>query len=249
MSEPDKPPSLSTLEALRQKMDELRKLAEAATPGPWLWPTIGGSQILTGDSWDTVCILCEWPRKKSYDHRMATWEDGRGPAHSEANARYIAAVNPATIIELDAQITALLSAYRGMKEALEPFAKIEFVGNIWQDQHDAAAVLYNDATKTSVRLGDFRRARAALTNSTEAVTRKVRVKPLVWVETEGREHPEWIAVTNIGRDWRVFQAWWGKEDKWGYVAEGGFYHTPDEAKAAAQADYEARVIAALETEE
>lgn len=57
------------------------------TPGPWL-PSRFGSQVLTGDSWSTICTI----------PGPAKWEDQRGDyeqeyewQNQEANARLIAA--------------------------------------------------------------------------------------------------------------------------------------------------------------
>jgi hypothetical protein len=57
------------------------------TPGPWL-PSKFGFQVLTGDSWNTICTL----------RGGAEWGDGRGKyeqeyewQNQEANARLIAA--------------------------------------------------------------------------------------------------------------------------------------------------------------
>ena len=59
----------------------------AHTPGPWIASTFG-FQVLTGDSWNTICTLSGG----------AEWEDGRGKyrpeyewQNQEANARLIAA--------------------------------------------------------------------------------------------------------------------------------------------------------------
>jgi len=72
------------------------------------------------------------------------------------------------------------------------------------------------------------------------------VKPLVWVLDPAREpdFPKWTA-TGFGATYSVFKAWWGAERKWGYVGEDGFCHTPEAAQAAAEADYRARIAAAL----
>jgi hypothetical protein len=55
------------------------------TPGPWITNSFG-TQVLTGDSWNTVCEIYT-----SKDHRLASWEDGRAATSVEANARLIAA--------------------------------------------------------------------------------------------------------------------------------------------------------------
>jgi hypothetical protein len=62
------------------------KLGEYPTKGPWI-PSVWGTQILTGDSWQTVCVFYE----AKNDHRLAEWEDGVGKAkHNSANADFIA---------------------------------------------------------------------------------------------------------------------------------------------------------------
>lgn len=78
----------------------------------------------------------------------------------------------------------------------------------------------------------------------------VSVKALEWknVAVDGG-FPRFQATTPFGQTREIFVSWWGKEGKWGYVytatEEGPYFHTADEAKAAAQADYEARVRSAL----
>ena len=75
----------------------------------------------------------------------------------------------------------------------------------------------------------------------------VKVKPLEW-----RLHPDGDAqryegISTVGNNYVVFMAWWGKHRKWGWVGNGEFHDTLDTAKAAAQADYEQRIISALIT--
>lgn len=91
------------------------------------------------------------------------------------------------------------------------------------------------------------RAIEAYLSAAHAPQGGVRVKPLEWVTEPGRgeEFPGWVAETAFGKEYRVFKAWWGKENKWGFVGDEGFAHTADQAKAAAQADYEARILSAL----
>ena len=72
-------------------IEELKRLAEAATPGPWeiddMLADITGIEV-----WSTDGMLCE--------------------SISEENARYIAAANPAAVLEL-------IDIYYGCKDALE----------------------------------------------------------------------------------------------------------------------------------
>ena len=81
--------------------------------------------------------------------------------------------------------------------------------------------------------------------------RGVGVKPLVWEETEGKSYRQ--ANCSIGQyqiSWLVeFECWQlAMPPKAGQAWRGNFSHYPhkDAAKAAAQADYEARILAALE---
>jgi hypothetical protein len=76
----------------------------------------------------------------------------------------------------------------------------------------------------------------------------VRVKPLEWEEEPDRDpnYPKWTADTGMGKHYFVFKAWWGSQQKWGFAGVDGFYHTKDAAKAAAQADYAARIMAAID---
>lgn len=76
------------------------------------------------------------------------------------------------------------------------------------------------------------------------------VKPLVWELDPDRpeDYPKWTAATEFGKTYSVFKARWGAQDKWGYVGEDGFCHTPEAAQAAAEADYRARIAAALEVD-
>lgn len=74
----------------------------------------------------------------------------------------------------------------------------------------------------------------------------VRVKPLEWRLEDERDadFPRWNAEWN-GIVFSVFKAWWGSKSKCGFVGGGDFHHTEEAAKAAAQADYEARILSAL----
>lgn len=93
------------------------------TPGPWI-PSKFGFQVLTGDSWNTVCSL----------KGAAQWEDGRGKyeqeyewQQQEANANLIAAAPE--LYESLKEVFALLNEhepvwylqghYKRMKAALE----------------------------------------------------------------------------------------------------------------------------------
>ena len=96
--------------------------------------------------------------------------------------------------------------------------------------------------------GLLRGAREALAMvQAEAAPVAVRVKPLVWQMEKGRQDdcPQWIADVDAKR-YEVFKAWWGDQDKWGFVAMGKFYHTEDAAKAAAEADHAASILSQID---
>src|SRR5690606_24953660 len=73
----------------------------------------------------------------------------------------------------------------------------------------------------------FAEVRAALrSQSPEPSSSEVRVKPLEWVLQEDRdpEYPRWNAEA-IGTRYSVFKAWWGTQNKWGFVSCDGFHDT------------------------
>lgn len=88
----------------------------AHTPGPWVSSTFG-FQVLTGDSWSTICVL----------KGSAGWKDGRGAyeqeyewQNQEANARLIAAAPDL----LDA-LNEILAYSGGANSALEDIYVME----------------------------------------------------------------------------------------------------------------------------
>lgn len=69
----------------------------------------------------------------------------------------------------------------------------------------------------------------------------VGVKPLVWEEDFGF----WKAQTNIIACYSI----WGTGDRWECSLLDGQFKTADDAKAAAQRDWDARIRAALSAQE
>jgi hypothetical protein len=82
---------------------ELRRLAEGATQGEWYWTIQDKSMASLGagndPGYETPLIMNVGPCS-SCCARMADWEWGRCHTPNEANARVIAAANPATILAL-----------------------------------------------------------------------------------------------------------------------------------------------------
>lgn len=80
--------AIEDLEKARWYLDrEIQSRKAAAEAGPWVH-SVFGTQVLTGDSWDTVCAL-----RGHHELGMApaAWEDGRTAESDEANAAFIAA--------------------------------------------------------------------------------------------------------------------------------------------------------------
>lgn len=85
------------------------------------------------------------------------------------------------------------------------------------------------------------RMTAAITYLRAALAAKVRVKPLVWVGSDDPE--EWVSdECDIFYEFGMYQLYCGS------IVHGEPHKTADLAKAAAQADYNARIIAALDIE-
>lgn len=82
---------------LAEWMDELERLARAATPGPWI--ACGGDQggCSCGTVWaGTGDVVILWANSAEFDSM------GEGPAgdQQKCNQRYIAAVDPPTVLAL-----------------------------------------------------------------------------------------------------------------------------------------------------
>lgn len=77
------------------KYDELKRLAEAATPGPWSYD---GSYICPA-------------RVEGETTYVESWS-ALADSHQMENVRYIAAANPAAILELIAEVDRLAAEYQ-----------------------------------------------------------------------------------------------------------------------------------------
>ena len=96
-------------------IEELKRLAEAATPGPWSSHPNGyyGVHSNTG----TICSTGE----------------------KIADALYIAAANPAAILELIRQRDELLAALKDARELVDDWGA--YASNYMQEKHDLAGDL------------------------------------------------------------------------------------------------------------
>lgn len=79
------------MSGLTDEERELKRLAEAATPGPW---QVDGAISVMGDvkpeTWEEVCLTGDFMQS----------DEGEKKAQNEANARFIASFNPATALAL-----------------------------------------------------------------------------------------------------------------------------------------------------
>lgn len=105
---------------------EWRAAMEGVTPGPWN-PSRFGMQVLTGDSWSTVCTFHNNNGKdgKWNDHRLAAWEDGRGADLETSNADWVARCSPARVGSLLALIDDLRARLAAAEGALAKIEKVK----------------------------------------------------------------------------------------------------------------------------
>ncbi|PNG11892.1 ead/Ea22-like family protein [Stutzerimonas stutzeri] len=107
------------------KYDELKRLAEAATPGPWEW---GGTPVATAEEALEICrVNIELTANPDPYFCEVYVEDGRrtalvgnGPT-GQQNAAFIAAANPAAILSLIAEVEGL---ERWKKEAVDVMSPV-----------------------------------------------------------------------------------------------------------------------------
>ena len=79
----------------KKKLNEIRKLALEASPGPWSYDD---GNVGCGDGWG----FGSWPTQYSGDTPVEYWEDKKIPPgiDSDKDSEYIAAVDPTTILAL-----------------------------------------------------------------------------------------------------------------------------------------------------
>lgn len=102
------------------KLTELKRLAEAATPGPWV--ARPGDGALDGRSkFETKRHVLIYAEDDCDTHPIADASCNhtcRMPEEQEDNAAFIAAANPATVLSLIAQIEHLTAEREKDREAL-----------------------------------------------------------------------------------------------------------------------------------
>ena len=75
------------------EIDELVRLAKAATPGPW--EAHSNTRFVIGDTLNKRSGICDWEKNAP---------------QAEANCKFIAAANPKTVLEMIGEISELQSA-------------------------------------------------------------------------------------------------------------------------------------------
>ena len=140
---------------------ELKRLADAATPGPWFVGYWGGRCRLDHRHGTPACQY-DYSKSETYSSEgtsIAASEVGRvvvrsgydGAEIDEADARYIAAANPAAVLDLLAENERLreaLHATRGALVALHNGVRGTAAGE-WQELH-----VYLRAAPLAVQMAD-----------------------------------------------------------------------------------------------
>jgi|GEM_PF-1905373 len=95
-----------------ERWSELKKLAEKATPGPWVpycTPRVQAVFGPNGPQPDSKGVVVDWP---GFDSSDAT------STRRKANAKFISAANPATVLELIAALSAVTAERGRLREVV-----------------------------------------------------------------------------------------------------------------------------------
>lgn len=145
-------------------LDKMRQTSQAATPGTWL-RSGHGYQILTGDSWSTICRFDGVDGQGRHkDYRRAATEEGFGPRDETSNSAHIATCSPANVTQVLDHIESLKAEIAALRTALAPLARMDApVGDghafdAWPDDR----VVFDIGSDRKITAGDLRRARKAV---------------------------------------------------------------------------------------
>jgi hypothetical protein len=108
-----------------EQINELRKLAEAATPGPWAYTTDSNDFPVNGYVTVRDCI---------YSVCLLPYEGIRTDDRVTDNGLFIAAANPAAVLELIQQRDELLEALKDAREMVSDWAG--YASPYFQEKHD-----------------------------------------------------------------------------------------------------------------
>lgn len=113
---------------------------------------------------------------------------------------------------------------------------------IEEDVHDGNTILYPKKVNREAIDGIVRAHNAALSAQDTGAIAGARVKPLQWDQDD-------TALTPLGSRYSVYPEYGRENDLWACNRVDGVFKSVEAAKAAAQADYSARILSALEPQE
>lgn len=121
---------------IRALLDKMRQTSQAATPGTWL-RSGHGYQILTGDSWSTICRFDGVDGQGRHkDYRRAATEEGFGPRDETSNSAHVATCSPANVTQildhvesLEAEVARLRAGMAALADLLLPVTIINEDGS------------------------------------------------------------------------------------------------------------------------
>ena len=109
----------------QEQINELRKLAQAATPGPWAYTTDSNDFPVNGYVTVRDCI---------YSVCLLPYEGIRTDDRVTDNGLFIAAANPAAVLELIRQRDELMEALKDAREMVSDWAG--YASPYFQEKHD-----------------------------------------------------------------------------------------------------------------
>ena len=108
-------------------IEELKRLAEAATPGPWeAWQVGDYPPLFTVSTEDRLGLFTTTTEAENETEFAAVFQD--------EDAAYIAAANPAAVLELIQQRDELLAALKDAREMVSDWAG--YASPYFQEKHD-----------------------------------------------------------------------------------------------------------------
>lgn len=141
---------------------ELRRLAKAATPGPWScnrhWAIVGGPtlEFTNGAAQQQIAMAC--------------WQSWMHEEELRNNAEFIAANNPKTVLALLDEIDRLKAENEVLRGALKPFAEFERVRSAMGGNAPREGILYGVHSNTGsaeLHVEHMQAAQSALEGATQ----------------------------------------------------------------------------------
>jgi hypothetical protein len=206
---------------------ELRKLAEAATPGPW---------VCDGDN--VYHERLDEPGR----HLANAYVSYRQDAVIEANAAYIAAVSPDVLLALLDRLEAPADRVEKLEAALSALERCEHDGGFDREMGPIGCLLGDKC----VCAGIYPILSAALTAA--GAPAEVAVKNLEWHKSHMTPwEDDWHTISPL-----IYTVRCADENGWRWSCSGagahGYARSADGAKAGAQEHFNSTIRAAILTE-